>query len=112
MLNKTAAHPILQHDGDLKLFLESESFNVDVKHKEKKEPGIGESKGMFSSLGGAFSVGTGGKFVEQDDVRNYHHKSGWLELMLTFLSSGSMIGESIWTLSRTNLRHCSKQLIP
>lgn len=66
MLNKTAAHPTLQHDGDLKLFLESEAFNVDVKHKERKEPGLGESKGMFSGLG--LSVGGGGKFVEQDDV--------------------------------------------
>ena len=66
MLNKTAAHPTLQHDGDLKLFLESESFNVDVKHKERKEPGLGESKGMFSGLG--LSVGGGGKFVEQDEV--------------------------------------------
>lgn len=68
MLNKTAAHPTLQHDGDLKLFLESEAFNVDVKHKERKEPSLGgESKGMFSGLG--ISVGSGGKFVEHDDVR-------------------------------------------
>lgn len=70
MLNKTAAHPTLQHDGDLKLFLESEAFNVDVKHKERKEPGLGESKGMFSGLG--ISVGGGGKFVEQDDVSELH----------------------------------------
>jgi sorting nexin-1/2 len=66
MLNKTAAHPTLQHDGDLKIFLESEAFNVDVKHKERKEPGLGESKGMFSGLG--ISVGGGGKFIEQDEV--------------------------------------------
>lgn len=66
MLNKTAAHPTLQHDGDLKLFLESEAFNVDVKHKERKEPGLGESKGMFSGL--SISVGGGSKFVEQDEV--------------------------------------------
>lgn len=65
MLNKTAAHPTLQHDGDLKLFLESESFNVDVKHKERREPNLGESKGMFSSLG---LGGSSSKFVEQDDV--------------------------------------------
>ena len=70
MLNKAAAHPTLQHDGDLKLFLESEAFNVDVKHKERKEPGLGESKGMFSGLG--ISVGGGGKFVEQDDVSRLH----------------------------------------
>jgi sorting nexin-1/2 len=79
MLNKTAAHPILQHDGDLKLFLESEAFNVDVKHKERKEPGLSESKGVFSSIGGAFSVGSAGKFVEQDDVR-----CSWTSL-LTFI---------------------------
>ncbi|KAI9681470.1 MAG: Vacuolar protein sorting-associated protein 5 [Caeruleum heppii] len=65
MLNKSAAHPILQHDGDLKLFLESESFNVDVKHKERKEPGLGESKGVFSSFG--LSVSSSGKYIEQDD---------------------------------------------
>lgn len=65
MLNKTAAHPTLQHDGDLKLFLESESFIVDVKHKERKEPVLVESKGMFGGFG--ISVGGGGKFVEQDD---------------------------------------------
>lgn len=66
MLNKAAAHPTLQHDGDLKLFLESEAFNVDVKHKERKEPNLGESKGIMSSLG--INVGGGVKFVEQDDV--------------------------------------------
>jgi sorting nexin-1/2 len=66
MLSKIAAHPTLQHDGDLKIFLESEAFNMDVKHKERKEPGLGESKGMFANL--SIGVGGGGKFVEQDDV--------------------------------------------
>jgi sorting nexin-1/2 len=65
MLNKTAAHPTLQHDGDLKLFLESEAFNVDLKHRERKEPLVAESKGMLSSIG----IGSGpAKFVEHDDV--------------------------------------------
>lgn len=67
MLNKTAAHPILQHDGDLKLFLESESFNLDTKHRDRKDPDIPESKGMFSSMG--LSVGSGTKYIEHDDVR-------------------------------------------
>jgi sorting nexin-1/2 len=66
MLNKTAAHPTLQHDGDLKMFLESESFNVDIKHKERKEPALAESKGLFGGIG--ISVGGGGKFIEQDEV--------------------------------------------
>ncbi|KAI9755586.1 MAG: hypothetical protein M4579_004234 [Chaenotheca gracillima] len=77
MLNKAAAHPILQHDGDLKLFLESESFNVDVKHKERKEPNLGESKGMFGSIG--FSVGSSGKFVEHDDW--FHERRIYLDAL-------------------------------
>jgi len=76
MLNKTAAHPTLQHDGDLKIFLESEAFNVDVKHKERKEP-LGESKGMFAGLVG--SVGGGGKFVEQDDW--FHERRVYLDAL-------------------------------
>ncbi|PBP16444.1 sorting nexin 3 [Diplocarpon rosae] len=76
MLNKTAAHPTLQHDADLKLFLESEAFNVDVKHKERKEP-LGENKGMFSGLG--LSVGGGGKFVEQDDW--FHERRVYLDAL-------------------------------
>lgn len=71
MLNKIASHPTLQHDADLKLFLESETFNIDVKHKERKEPNLGESKGMLSTLG--INVGGGNKFVEQDDVSRIAH---------------------------------------
>lgn len=67
MVNKIAAHPILQHDADLKIFLESETFGIDVKNKENREPNLGQSKGMFGSLG--LSVGGGGKFIEHDDVR-------------------------------------------
>ena len=66
MLNKTAAHPMLQHDADLKLFLESEALSGDIKHKEKQVQPVGENKGMFGSLGGAF--GGGGKFIENDEV--------------------------------------------
>jgi sorting nexin-1/2 len=69
MLNKTASHPVLQHDGDLKLFLESEAFNVDIKHKERKDIGIPEPKsggGMLGAIG--LSVGSSSKFVEHDDV--------------------------------------------
>lgn len=65
MLNKSAAHPVLQHDSDLKLFLESEALNMDIKNKERKDPGLGENKGMFGSMLGSSS----GKFIEHDDVR-------------------------------------------
>lgn len=83
MLNKIAAHPILQHDSDLKLFLESDAFNVDIKNKERKDPGLGESKGMFSSI----MSGGGGKFIEHDDVRRFIKSSK----AKTNESSGSMI---------------------
>ncbi|KAL2169583.1 hypothetical protein VTG60DRAFT_5895 [Thermothelomyces hinnuleus] len=77
MLNKIAAHPTLQLDGDLKLFLESEAFNVDVKHKERKEPALGESKSVLGSLG--FGVGGGNKFVEQDDW--FHDRRVYLDAL-------------------------------
>ena len=100
MLNKTAAHPTLQHDGDLKLFLESEAFNVDVKHKERKEPGLGESKGMFSGLG--LSVGGGGKFVEQDEVS----LSLDLGMIVSNFDSGFMSAVYILMLWKTSSRLC------
>ena len=77
MLNKIAAHPILQHDGDLKIFLESDAFNMDVKHREHKEPGLGESKSMFSSIG--FGSAGGGKFIEHDDW--FHDRKIYLDAL-------------------------------
>ncbi|GAB7350268.1 hypothetical protein MBLNU459_g0913t1 [Dothideomycetes sp. NU459] len=78
MLNKTAAHPVLQHDGDLKLFLESESFNVDIKHKERKDIGLPEAKtGMFGAIG--LSVGGGSKFIEHDDW--FHDRKIYLDAL-------------------------------
>lgn len=100
MLNKTAAHPTLQHDADLKLFLESESFNVDVKHKERREPNLGESKGMFSSLG---LGGSSSKFVEQDDVSHLASCVVFREFAADIrLDSGSMIAECTWMRLRTS----------
>ncbi|KAF2176233.1 vacuolar protein sorting-associated protein-like protein vps5 [Zopfia rhizophila CBS 207.26] len=76
MLNKIAAHAILQHDSDLKLFLESDAFNVDIKNKERKDPGLGESKGMFGSM---LSVGSSGKFIEHDDW--FHDRRIYLDAL-------------------------------
>ncbi|EER24275.1 Vacuolar protein sorting-associated protein 5 [Coccidioides posadasii str. Silveira] len=77
MLNKIAAHPVLQHDADLKIFLESDTFNLDVKNKENREPDLGQSKGMFSSFG--LSVGGGSKFIEHDDW--FHDRKIYLEAL-------------------------------
>ncbi|KAK4203089.1 putative vacuolar protein sorting-associated protein vps5 [Triangularia verruculosa] len=77
MLSKIAGHPQLGLDGDLKLFLESESFNIDVKHKERKEVNLGgESKGVLGSLGFG---GGGSKFVEQDDW--FHERRVYLDAL-------------------------------
>ncbi|SPN98773.1 related to vacuolar protein sorting-associated protein VPS5 [Cephalotrichum gorgonifer] len=83
MLNRIASHPTLQHDPDLKLFLESESFNVDIKHKERREPLPSESKGVFGSLG--ISVGSSSKFVEQDDW--FHDRKIYLDALENQLKS-------------------------
>lgn len=79
MVNKIAGHPILQHDGDLKTFLESEAFNVDIKHKDRgKDPLLGsESKGFMSSIG--ISSGSGGKFIEHDDW--FHDRRIYLDAL-------------------------------
>merc|ERR1712000_197823 len=77
MLNKTASHPTLQHDADLKLFLESEAFNLDIKHKERRDPLPTESKGVLGSLG--ISVGSSNKFVEQDDW--FHDRKVYLDAL-------------------------------
>lgn len=84
MLNKTASHPVLQHDADLKIFLESDSFSLDVKNKENREPDLGQNKGMFSSLG--INVGgSGGKFVEHDDW--FHDRRIYLDALETQLKA-------------------------
>ena len=70
MINKIASHPTLQRDGNLKIFLESEAFNTDVKSRERQTQASqyvpSESKGLMSNLGfggSAFS----GKYVERDE---------------------------------------------
>lgn len=79
MLNKIAAHPILHHDADLKIFLESEAFNVDIKNKENRDPLLDQSnKGMLSAIG--INVGgSSGKFVEHDDW--FHDRKIYLDAL-------------------------------
>ncbi|KAK9475498.1 Vps5 C terminal like-domain-containing protein [Dipodascopsis tothii] len=93
MLNRIAHHPVLQHDPDLKIFLESETFSSDMKTRDKTSassslfstsslPGVGtglvgtngvsvgstESRSIINSIGGAFSTTFNtGKFIETDD---------------------------------------------
>ena len=79
MLNKMAGHPILHHDADLKIFLESEAFNVDIKNKENRDPLLDQSsKGMFSAIGINMGSSTG-KFVEHDDW--FHDRKVYLDAL-------------------------------
>lgn len=83
MLNKMAAHPILHHDADLKIFLESEAFSIDVKNREAREPDLGQSKGMLSSIGINVGGSSSGKFIEHDDW--FHDRKIYLDALETQL---------------------------
>nr|CAG8488611.1 5774_t:CDS:10 [Entrophospora candida] len=61
-LNKIISHPNLYKDRDLKIFLESDNFNIDVVRRNE------EPKGVLKSLGEAVSNVTAfNKFTEMDD---------------------------------------------
>ncbi|RUS27806.1 Vps5 C terminal like-domain-containing protein [Jimgerdemannia flammicorona] len=65
-LRKIVAHPMLYGDPDLKLFLESESFNIDVKQKRSESD---SSKGGFiKSIGETITNATTAPFVKPAEV--------------------------------------------
>lgn len=63
-LNKIVAHPMLVGDPDLRLFLESDTFNIDI--KQRKIDTAAESKGGGFLSSWTSSVSTP-RFVEFDD---------------------------------------------
>ncbi|KAJ3721211.1 Vps5 C terminal like-domain-containing protein [Lentinula raphanica] len=66
-IQKIANHPVLCKDPDLKLFLESDTFALDIKHR-KPDPGSpGPSSGIISSIGQTLASATGSRFHETDD---------------------------------------------
>lgn len=103
MLNKIAAHPSLQRDSDLKLFLESESFNVDIKHRERKEPLGVENKGVLSSIGLGTSVA---KYVEHDDW--FHERRIYLDALENQLKSLEKAIETVVFQRRTLADACGE----
>lgn len=58
-IQKTANHPVLQNDPDLKLFLESDTFSMHIKHKKA------ERGGLMASIGHSI---VGPRFYETDEV--------------------------------------------
>ncbi|BGO94026.1 hypothetical protein NBRC10512_003659 [Rhodotorula toruloides] len=61
-LNKIVSHPMLVGDPDLRLFLESDSFDIDI--KQRKIDTSADNKGLLASLSSSIS---GPKFIEFDD---------------------------------------------
>ncbi|GAA5907174.1 hypothetical protein JCM8208_006712 [Rhodotorula glutinis] len=61
-LNKIVSHPMLVGDPDLRLFLESDTFHVDI--KQRKIDTTAEHKGFLANLSSSIS---GPKFTEFDD---------------------------------------------
>jgi len=70
-LTKITAHPVLQLDPDLRMFLESDHFATDSKNRRAESQQEAGNKGLLSSW-------TGSKFVEQDD---------WFDSRRAFLDS-------------------------
>lgn len=62
-IHKTANHPVLQQDADLKLFLESDTFALVVKHRKAEM--AHERGGLMASIGHSI---VGPRFYETDEV--------------------------------------------
>ncbi|KAH9840253.1 Vps5-domain-containing protein [Rhodofomes roseus] len=60
-IQKIANHPVLQKDPDLRMFLESDTFSLDVKHRKAE---LGQEKGFMASLGQSIA---GPRFYETDE---------------------------------------------
>ncbi|KAF8906285.1 Vps5 C terminal like-domain-containing protein [Gymnopilus junonius] len=61
-IQKTANHPVLGKDPDLKLFLESDTFSLDIKHRKAEI--AQERGGLIASIGQSI---TGPRFYETDE---------------------------------------------
>ncbi|GAA5911460.1 uncharacterized protein JCM6883_005763 [Sporobolomyces salmoneus] len=80
-LTKIVAHPMLVGDPDLRLFLESDTFHIDI--KQRKIDTSHESKGFLANLSSSIS---GPKFVEFDEYfENRRHALDTFETQLRSL---------------------------
>ncbi|GJE91193.1 Vps5-domain-containing protein [Phanerochaete sordida] len=71
-ISKIANHPVLQKDPDLKLFLESDTFSLDIKHRKAEI--AHEKGGVLASLGQSI---TGPRFHETDEW--FDKQKGYLD---------------------------------
>ncbi|KAF9466094.1 Vps5 C terminal like-domain-containing protein [Collybia nuda] len=71
-IQKTANHPVLSQDADLRMFLESDSFALDIKHRKAEI--AHERGGIMASIGQSI---TGSRFHETDEW--FDRQKGYLE---------------------------------
>ncbi|KAI0794061.1 Vps5 C terminal like-domain-containing protein [Fomes fomentarius] len=72
-IQKIAGHPVLQKDTDLKLFLESDTFSLDIKHRKAE---IAQEKGgLMATIGQTIA---GPRFYETDE---------WFDRQKSYLDS-------------------------
>ncbi|KIP03006.1 hypothetical protein PHLGIDRAFT_111375 [Phlebiopsis gigantea 11061_1 CR5-6] len=71
-ISKIANHPVLQKDPDLKLFLESDTFSLDIKHRKAEI--AHEKGGLMATLGQTI---TGPRFYETDEW--FDKQKGYLD---------------------------------
>ncbi|GJJ11414.1 hypothetical protein Clacol_005647 [Clathrus columnatus] len=79
-IQKIANHPILRDDPDLKLFLESDTFALDIKHRKAEI--AHERGGLMASIGSSL---VGPKFYETDEW--FDTKKAYLDTLETQLRS-------------------------
>lgn len=92
-LTKITAHPILQLDPDLRLFLESDSFALDVK---SRRGAVAEAPSTPS--GGLLSSWTGPRYIEQDEW--FDQRKAYLDHLEGHLKS---LSKSLDTASKARL---------
>ncbi|KAI9458113.1 Vps5-domain-containing protein [Russula earlei] len=73
-INKIANHPVLCKDADLKFFLESDTFSLDIKHRKAEL--ASERGGLMASIGQSI---TGPRFVETDEW--FDRQRAYLEVL-------------------------------
>ncbi|KAH9847575.1 Vps5 C terminal like-domain-containing protein [Lenzites betulinus] len=72
-IQKITGHPVLQKDADLKLFLESDTFSLDIKHRKAEM--AQEKGGLMTAIGQTI---TGPRFHETDE---------WFDRQKSYLDS-------------------------
>ncbi|KAI0708835.1 hypothetical protein C8T65DRAFT_206433 [Cerioporus squamosus] len=77
-IQKIANHPVLQKDTDLKLFLESDTFALDIKHRKAEM--AQEKGGLMAALGQTIA---GPRFYETDEW--FDRQKGYLDSLETQL---------------------------